>query len=476
MNPSRALVAVLLLADAAWTRTARPPAIPVEARQTAVALRDKALGGTPALATVKSLCFEAGPRSAGSRGDKAAVLWALRTMKAAGLDNVHAEPVTVPHWERGAISGEIVHPWPRVVVLAALGGSIGTPEEGLEAEVVVVPTLEAVDQLDAAAVKGKIVFYNLRMERARDGAGYGKTVPIRGDGAVRAAKKGAVAVLIRSVGTDSNRLPHTGAMHYDETTPKIPAAALSVPDADLLEAELASGESVRFRLKLAARILPDAESANVVGELRGRERPDEVVILGAHLDSWDLGLGAIDDGAGCAIIIETARLIASLPQKPRRTLRVVLFANEEWGLSGGKNYAKLHEAELGKHVLAMESDLGTGRIWRLQSHVAPEALATVDELMELLKPFQLERGSNEGHGGADISPLSAVGCVPELALSQDASSYFDYHHTANDTPDKIDAKAMDQNVAVFAALAYAVAEMPGDLGRAPEEKTEAKKP
>jgi carboxypeptidase Q len=330
--------------------------------------------------------------------------------------------------------------------------------------VIQVPSLEAVAKLDPAQVKGKIVFYDVHMRRSRDASGYGEAVPVRGAGASAAAKLGAVAVLIRSIGTDNNRTPHTGAMRYQDGVEKIPAAALSIPDADLLAAEVASGKPVTFRLKLGAHAEPEVEGASVVGEIPGREKPEEIVLLGAHLDSWDLGTGAIDDGAGCAIMLEAARRIAQLPRKPRRTIRVVLYANEEFGLSGGRAYAEAHKDELARHVMSGESDLGSGRVWRLSSRVDPARLPVVAALAKLLG---VEQGRNEAHGGSDIGTL-APARVPVIALDQDASVYFDYHHTANDTLDKIDPKDLDQNVAAWAAVAYAVAEMPGDLGRAPE--------
>jgi Zn-dependent M28 family amino/carboxypeptidase len=433
-------------------------------RAAAAALRDEALAGTQAFDVVRSLTVEVGPRPAGSAADRAAVAWGVRKLQELGFANVRAEKVIVPHWERGAESGEILAPYPQAVVLTALGGSVGTPERGIEAAVVEVAGLDALGSLPPGAAQGKILFFNSRMERSRDGSGYGRAVRVRGGGASAAAKLGAVAVLIRSVGTDNNRTPHTGAMDYEEGVPRIPAAALSNPDADLLAAQAESGKPVTFRLKLGARWLADEESANVIGEIVGREKPEEIVLLGCHLDSWDLGTGALDDGAGCAIVIEAARRIGRLPQKPRRTVRVVLFANEEHGLSGARAYAEAHQAELGQHVLAGEADFGSGRVFRLTSRVDPQALPVIAELADLLT---VEKGENDAFGGADLIPL-APAAVPVVGLSQDGTTYFDYHHTANDTLDKIEPKDLDQNVACWAAVAYTAAEMPGDFGRAPE--------
>ncbi|HEV3458303.1 MAG TPA: M20/M25/M40 family metallo-hydrolase [Thermoanaerobaculia bacterium] len=435
-----------------------------EVQEAAGSLRDQALKGTKAWSLLSSLTTEVGPRPAGSRGDRLAVAWAMRTLKELGFSNVHSEKVTVSHWERGTEAGEITAPYPQRVALAALGGSVGTPAAGIEAPVVEVADLAALDKLDAAKVKGKIVFFNTPTDRTRDGSGYGKAVPVRAGGPSRAAKLGAAAVVIRSIGTDTNRLPHTGALRYESGVPRIPAAALSSPDADLLAAEVASGKAVRFRLRLGARSLPAAESANVIGEIPGREKPEEIVLLGAHLDSWDLGTGAIDDGAGCAIVMETARRIGELKTRPRRTLRVVLFANEELGLSGAEAYAKAHAQELPRHVLALESDLGSGRVWRLESRVALEAMGWIRELDRLIFPIGAGSGTNQGEGGPDLGPLQNAG-VPTVTLMQDATSYFDFHHTANDTLDKANARDLDYNVAAWAAVVYAAAELPGDFGR-----------
>jgi carboxypeptidase Q len=460
----RSLGAAVFVSSLLCAGASRAQGLPEDVKATASRLREQALFGTRAYEIARSLTVEVGPRLAGSKAYDAAVEWGLRKMKELGFSNVHAEKTTVPHWVRGEESGEIVAPYPQSVHLAALGGSVGTPASGIEAQVIEVPSLDAAAKLDPAQVKGKIVFYDNRMRRTKDIAGYAGAVPVRGGGASTAAKLGAVAVLIRSIGTDHNRTPHTGAMRYQDGVEKIPAAALSNPDADLLAEEIASGKPVTFRLKLGAHAEPDVETASVVGEIPGREKPEEVVVLGAHLDSWDLGTGAIDDAAGCAIMMETARRIAELPRKPRRTIRVVLFANEEFGTSGARSYAAAHQDELARHVMSGESDLGSGRVWRISSHVDPAKLPVVADLAKILG---VEQGNNDAGGGADLGPMSPSR-VPVISLAQDASEYFDYHHTANDTLDKIDPKDLDQNVAAWTAVAYAVADMPGDLGRAPE--------
>jgi carboxypeptidase Q len=440
--------------------------LPDEVADGATALRDGSLKGTKAMSIVASLTTEVGPRSAGSPGDAPAVAWALRTLKELGFSNVHAEKVTVPHWDRGAESGEIVAPYRQRVALAALGGSVGTLAAGLEAAVVEVADQEQLAKLPAAQVKGRIVFFNTPTERRRDGEGYEKAVRVRAGGPSQAAKLGAVAVIVRSIGTDSNRLPHTGATRYVEGVQRIPAAALSSPDADLLSAEIKSGRPVRFRLKLGCRTLPAAESANVIGDIPGSDNAQEIVLLGAHLDSWDLGTGAIDDGAGVAIVTETARRIGELKTKSHRTVRVVLFANEEFGLSGALAYAKAHAAELPHHVLALESDLGSGRVWRLESRVPLEEIDRMRDLNQLVFPIGVSSGGNLADGGADVGPLLSAG-VPTLGLMQDATNYFDIHHTANDTLDKINARDLDYNVAAWTAIVYSVANMPGTFGRMP---------
>ncbi len=461
-----ASIALALLAISPSARLAlgaeeAPPLAP-EIASVAGKLRSEALAGTRAFEIVRSLTFEVGPRSAGSAGDARAVDWAVKKLKALGFENVRAEPVEVPHWERGKNAGSILAPWPQTVALTALGGSEPTPSGGLEAEVIGVANLEALRNLDPARAKGKIVFVSNRMERKPDGSGYGPAVGVRGAGPAEAAKKGAVGLLIRSVGTDSNRLPHTGAMRLAEGVATVPAAAVSAPDSDLLEAELASGQPVRFRLELETKRFPNAKSANVIGEIPGRAAgtPEEqIIVLGAHLDSWDLGTGAIDDGAGCAIVTETARRIGALPaaERPRRTIRVVLFANEEFGLSGGRAYAEAHAAELPRHVAAAEADFGSGKVYRVKSRVAQSAVPAFLRIAETVAPLGVVADpTNDAGGGADLSPMSA-GEVPVISFDQDGTTYFDLHHSANDTIDKIDPKDLDQVVAVWSAVIYGVA-------------------
>jgi hypothetical protein len=438
---------------------------------TAAALRDRALSGTAAYEHVTSLVTEVGPRSAGSSGDAAAVRWALNKLGSLGFSNVRTQDVLVPRWVRGHAEVTLAGPVPQPLVAVALGGSVGTSDEGVEAQVLEVASLDALNALPAATVGGKIVFINQRMERTRDGSGYGATVKIRTEGPSAAGQLGAVAVLIRSVGTSDERHAHTGTTRYRVDAPRIPALALSNPDADQLARWLKPGKPVRLRVKSTARELPSSWSANVIGEIPGTDRANEIVLLGAHLDSWDLGQGAIDDAAGVAIVMEAARLIGRLERKPSRTVRVVLFANEEFGLSGANEYARLVGDEATRHVLAAEADIGAGAVWRVQSAVAPAAVPAVDAIREVLKPLALEAGGNDAHGGSDLGPLRALG-VPILDLSQDATTYFDNHHTVNDTLPLVDGKTLNQVVAAYAVAAYMAASKTGDFGRLPPDEKE----
>ncbi len=459
-------LATVLFATPAWSDPSKLEVFPAELARVAAELRDKALAESDAYDFIASLTTEVGPRPAGSVNDRRAVAWAVERLTSYGLE-VRTEPVTVPHWVRGKAAGRIVAPYPQHVELVALGGSIGTPEGGIEAEVIEVEGVDALEALEPGAVEGKIVFFNRRMTRHPQGAGYGPAVQARGSGPAKASPLGAVAVIIRSAGTSSHRFGHTGGTRYADGVRKIPAAALSNADADMLERQVATGKPVRFHLELGCRNLPDEMSANVIGEIRGREKPDEIVLLAAHLDSWDLGTGAIDDGAGCAIVSEAARIIAALPQAPRRTLRVFLAANEEFGLSGARAYGELHADQLVNHTAAAESDLGVGKVSILRSRVAPDRMPWVRDLERLLSPLGISHVDTPAFGGADLRPLRPAR-VPFFDLPQDATLYFDYHHTADDTLDKLDPEDLRQNVAAYVTLAYLLAETETDLGRAPE--------
>jgi hypothetical protein len=372
--------------------------------------------------------------------------------------------VTIPHWERGEAAARLTAPEARPLVVAALGGSVGTRPEGLEAEVVRFTSLAALRAAAPGSLSGRIAFVDQRMRRTRNTSGYHEAVPARTLGAAAAAKVGAVAILIRSITAAEDDLPHTGRVIYEPSTPAIPAAALAPRDADLLSDQIATaaaaGKAARVWLQLTSRSLPETDSANLVGEVRGRERPDEVVLIGAHLDSWDLGPSAQDDGAGVGVVLAVAHLIAELPTPPRRTVRVVLFANEEDGLSGARAYAEGHATELPKHVVAMEADNGTGRVYQLGGSVLPGREATVNTLQQLLKSLGVSPPfASDAEGGADLAQMREGG-VPVLALIQDVSAYFDVHHSAGDTLDKIDTNDLRQVVAAYAVATWLAAEEP----------------
>jgi hypothetical protein len=402
-----------------------------------------------------------GPRLSGSAGLENAVRWATARMEADGLDRVWTEEVMVPRWVRGRESGAIVAPVERPLAIVALGGSVGTPEGGVTAEVIEVASFE--ELRDAGErVRGKVVLYNRPILPESREHGYGSAVGLRSRGAREAAKQGAVATLLRSLGTADFRLPHTGAMGYGEdNVPRIPAAAVAAEDAELIHRLLASGDPVRVRLDLGCETLPDVPSANVLADLRGRERPEEIVLIGAHLDSWDVGTGAIDDGAGVVIVMETMRLLRALDLRPRRTIRAVLFTNEENGLRGGIDYARRHAAE--SHVAAVETDSGGAAPRGFGVTAGPGGLERVAAVAARLSAIGAEEVT-AGGGGADIGPLRRAG-VPVLGLRQDTTHYFDYHHTNADTLDKVKPADLARNVAAMALLAWSLAEMPEPLPR-----------
>lgn len=462
----RGLLAAALLV--AGTAVAAPGPMSDAVFDGAAAVRDRALENNRAHATLTALLTEVGPRFAGTPGDQAAVAWALRALRDAGLENVRAESVEVPRWVRGHIEVEITAPYPQRLVALALGGSVGTQDGGIEAPVLMVEDLDELRSLPEATVAGKIVFFNKRMERREDGAGYGQTVPARSQGPSEAAARGAVGVVIRSVGTSDERVAHTGGTRYKAGVAKIPAASLSNPDADTLARQLTTGRQVTLSMDIGARELSPGRSANVIGELRGRgPRADEIVLLGAHLDSWDITPGANDDGAGVAIVTEVARLLAAERRRPAgRTIRVVLFANEEFGLSGARAYAAAREDEIARHAIAIEADAGGGRVWGMRSGVAASALPAVEQIHAVLAPLGIERLGNDGTGGADLTPVREVG-VPTMDLRHDMRVYFDVHHTINDTLSKINPEALTQSVAAYAAFTYAAAYGDVDFGRHP---------
>lgn len=408
-----------------------------------------------------------GHRLSGSPQLEAAIQWAVERMKADGFENVHTEPVMVPHWVRGAESAELLSPVRRPLVILGLGGTVGTPPEGITADVVEATSWEQLDAL-GEKVKGKIVLYNYPMKPSESMfRSYGEAVAYRGGGASRAAKFGAVAALVRSVTTVSLRTPHTGGMGYADNVPKIPAAAVTIEDAETIHRMLARGEKVTVNLKLGAQMLPDAPSANVIGEWRGREKPDEVVVIGGHFDSWDVGTGSTDDGGGCISAMEVINVLKRLNLRPRRTIRVVLWTNEENGGRGAMGYGEAHKADLSRHVLAMESDAGVARPYGLSagakdSTKAVKVRETVREIAALLRGIGVDL-VQDGGGGSDTGPILAAG-VPGISVLVDDTHYFDVHHTMADTMDKISPFNLSLNVAATAVVAYIVADMPQRLG------------
>lgn len=419
----------------------------------ATTLRERAVADRTAYHLVESLTTEVGPRLAGSPGDTAGVAWAVREMERLGFANVRTSDAFVPNWVRGEAEFAVVAPWPQPMPTLALGGSIGTSSEGLEADAIMVKDLAALAALPPDAARQKIVFFNGRTERTRDGSGYAQAVTVRTSGPSAAAALGAVGVVIRSIGTSTHRFPHTGGTRYALNAPRIPALAISNPDADALERQFASGKTVRLRMKSSARDLPQARSANVIGEIPGGEKAEEIVILAAHLDSWDPGVGALDNASGCAIVMSVAKLIRELDIRPRRTIRVVLFANEEYAQSGSIAYLAAHEAEIPHHVLGFEADFGAGPVWRLASRVNPAQLPAVEQIHRALAPFKLVRGDNDARGGADLDGLARQG-MPLIDPGLDGTHYFDVHHTADDTLARVDPGALRQAVAAYAVSVW----------------------
>jgi hypothetical protein len=434
-------------------------------REPAAKIVAATLGGQPALARVAALTEVAGPRPTGSPALARAIEWARASFVADGQENVALEPARVPVWVRGTESAEVVAPAPRKLAVLGLGNSVPTPPEGITADVLVVASFDEL-KARAAEAKGKIVLYNRPFPTGiNPGAAYGQTLPYRIDGPSRAAAHGAVATLVRSLASASLGAPHTGAMKYD-AGPRIPAAALSVEDADLV-ARLAARGPVRVHLTLLDETRPDADSFNVLAELRGRERPDDIVVIGAHIDSWDVGQGAQDDGSGCAIVMEALATLRRLGLVPRRTIRAVLFTSEEIGVRGAHAYAERHAAELPRHVGAFETDIGAGTPLGLRIEAAPEAVAEARALATLLAPIGATL-VDTGFAGADVAPMQAAG-VPLFGLYSDPTHYFDVHHSVADTLDKIDPAALGRNVAAMATWAFVVADRPARWAGAPPE-------
>ncbi len=424
-------------------------------------LADIALNGSHGYDITRSLTTEIGPRLAGSPQEAKARRWASAKFEELGFTHIRTEPFPINGWMRGLETAQITKPYQQNLIITALGGSVATPEGGTQASVAYFEDYEALIAAPMGSLDGKIAYISGRMIKDRDGAGYGPANQKRRNGATEAAKRGALAVLIRSVGTDSHRMPHTGQMRYDDTIKKIPIAAMSGPDADQLDRIFTlvkdTGEDVEIKLRLNTRDLGEKTSGNVMAEIRGSEKPDEIILIGAHLDSWDMGTGAIDDGAGVGIVMGAAQVLLESGLKPKRTIRVVLYGSEEIGIVGAFAYAKKHADELSKHVIATESDFGAGKIYAIQSGKTLANKAAVAAMAPEFRYLGIQPKEGDTNGGPDIGPLSAEG-VPTVRLNQDGTDYFDLHHTPDDTFDKIDPKAMQQNVAAYATLIWLASE------------------
>jgi hypothetical protein len=412
---------------------------------------------------VEGLTTEVGQRLAGTEAEARARDWAVARLKTLGFANVHVEPFDMPVWVRGVETAEVLGPFPQKLALAALGNSGATPDGGITAPIVGFPSLEALQAAPADQVRGKIVFVWHRMAPTQDGSSYGYFGQIRRAGPAIASKKGAAAILIRSIGTDHHRLPHTGVTGWLDGAQPIPAAALSVPDAEQLERILAKGKPVTLHMTLTPRMTGTHQSGNVVAEVPGRDPSAGIVLIGGHLDSWDLGTGAIDDAAGLAITTAAAKRILE-GQKPKRTIRLVWFGAEEPGGFGGAAYAKAHGTE--KHAMTAEADFGGDRVWSFRASLADPKSPLRTELTNALAPLGIGPASGEAHGGTDVGPMVLLG-TSVIDLEQDGTRYFDIHHTADDTLDKIDRVQLGQATDAWSTMLRTVADSADPLAPLP---------
>jgi hypothetical protein len=427
----------------------------VQYKQTADRLIDAALADTEGYDRLAYLCYRIGPRLSGSPGLEKAIAWSVEQMKAAGLSNVRTISTKVPHWERGRERAAMVAPYEKQLHMLGLGMSVGTEPGGLTAEVVTVNTFDDLGKLGREKIQGKIVLYN---EEYR---GYGPTRVYRATGAARAAAYGAVAALVRSATPLAMQIPHTGEMNYDEAQPKIPAAAVSPEDAMMLDWLTRSGTPVKVHLEMAAHMLPDADSADVIGEIPGREHPEEVVVMGGHIDSWDVGQGAQDDGASIIACLQAVALMKKLGLQPRRTIRVAFWVNEENGGRGGVAYRQFIGDQIKNQVAAIEMDGGAEAPRGFGAGVDPESMGPLLQIGKLLDRI----GAGEittGGGGSDIAPLMRDG-VAGLGERTVGTHYFDWHHTEADTLDKVNPEDFRKNVAALAVMGYVLADMPERL-------------
>ena len=433
---------------AALLATAAPLVAAPLAPTEIAALREAALEDDYAWDITEGLTTEVGPRLAGTEAEARARAWAVAKLKAMGFTNVRVETFDMPVWVRGEERAEILSPFPQPLAVTALGNSGATPPQGIDAELVAFDSVEALTAAPDEAVRGKIVFVTHAMPRTMDGSGYGQFGAPRRQGPTIASRKGAAAIVVRSIGTDHHRNPHTGAMRFAEGVAPIPAGALSIPDAEQVERILKRGQPVRMRLVLTPRNIGTRQSGNVIAEVPGRDPKLPILLVSGHLDSWDLGTGAVDDAAGVAIAAAAAKRIMDAG-RPLRTIRIVWFGAEEVGLFGGLDY----RAKRGKeayHAIA-ESDFGAGRIWKVDSKLGEARRAEAKALADALAPLGIVTGSFTEAEGSDIGPMLADG-VPGVGLNQDGTHYFDLHHTPDDTLDKVDPEALRQNVAAWTTM------------------------
>ncbi len=426
-------------------------------------LRERALSRDGGFDVVADLTTRIGPRMAGTEADARAVAWAESLLTESGFDRVWLQPVTFPTWHRKLERAVITSPVAFDMVTLALGFSPATAEGGVEAEVVMFDNLAALEAADRSQVEGRIVFIRNRMEPARDGSTYGPAVQARSIGARVAAQKGGVALMIRSIGTSRNRFAHTGTQRFDADTRALPAVAISNPDADRLERLIELGEPVRALVEVDAEFIEAYTSHNVIAEITGARYPEQIVALGAHLDSWDVGTGALDDGAGIAIITEAGRLILDLDRRPDRSIHIIYFAAEEIGLWGGRVWAEENADNFHNIQVGAESDFGAGPIYEIAARVSDEAWPVIEAIQAELAPLGIDLGGRRAIGGPDFIPSAPFG-MAAVDLRQDGTTYFDYHHTENDTLDKIDPEELAQNAAAYAVLAWLAAQSPVSFG------------
>ena len=430
--------------------------------------RDAALTDRVAYELVRDLTTQVGPRMAGTAAEARARNWAVARLTEMGFANVRIEPFDLPVWVRGEERAEVTAPYPQRLAVTALGNSASTGERGLTLPVAYFPTLADLQAVPDGSLVGRIAFVSHSMTPTQDGSSYGAFGPARFVGPSIASQKGAAAIVIRSVGTDHHRNPHTGNTNFADGVRPIPAGALSVPDAELLQRMFADDKPVTMHLTLTPQPIRQGQSGNVIAEVPGSDPTAPVIVIGGHLDSWDLASGAIDDGAGVAITTAAAKRLMEMGGG-RRTVRLVWFGSEETGLWGGKAYAAAHGSE--PHAFGAESDFGADRIWSFDAQFAPAAKPALDRLARALAPLGIGRGKDESTGGPDIGPLAALG-VPAIEMSQDGTRYFDLHHTPDDTFDKIDPVQMAQNVAAWTAMLAVMADAPETLATRVERAAE----